>query len=161
MRPTRVTVDWFIPLLIISIAEIVLIILLIIVIRLMFLYRARVREMEERVKQLVAQGELKYKDAAAPENMIFMTANQAYKGVETAVEGIKWSAREQEMSSKSRMTAEDLEKFERDRQILFGDAGDAFDTGPAVPIAPVPRVTRITASDMPLSNNLYGSRKPS
>jgi hypothetical protein len=86
--------------------------------------------------------------------MIFMTANQAYDGIERGGP-IKWSARDDAMFGKTRMTAADRATFERDRNLLHSDAGDAFDQS-ATSNIPQPVVTRVTLSDMPVSNNLYG-----
>jgi len=137
--PERKVVDWFIPLLIITIATIVLIILIIVAICYTLGYRRKVMDMEERVRQLTQRGDLKFKDAHAPENMIFMTSNQAYTGPEVG-EPIKWSARDQSVFGKTRMTDADRTAFERDRRML---QGDAFDPSPGMPD---PVVTRVTQS---------------
>jgi hypothetical protein len=132
-------------------ATIVLIILIIIAFCYMLNYRRKVMDMEERVRELTQRGDLKYKDAHAPENMIFMTANSAYDGIEKG-EPVKWSARDESMFGKTRMTAADRAAFERDRNLLQDDAGDAFEADPNVP---KPVVTRVGASDVPVSNNPY------
>ncbi len=150
----RTVTDWFIPLLIITIGTVVLIILIIVAFCYMLSYRRKVLDMEERVRMLTQRGDLKFKDARAPENMIFMTSNQAYNGIEKG-ESVKWSARDQSMFGKTRMTSADRTTFERDR-MLQGNADDAFDTSRTVP---EPVVTRVTLSDMPVSNNLYGARE--
>jgi hypothetical protein len=151
----RHATDWFIPLMILTIATIVLIILIIITLCFMREYRREVMDMEERVQELTQRGDLKYKNANAPENMIFMTSNQAYDGIEKGAP-VKWSARNDAVFGRTRMSEAERAKLERDRRLLQDDAGDAVE---ADTDTPKPVITRVGTAEQPVANyDRYGKK---